>query len=297
MSFRQTYKGIFQFKDQATLERAMFENQAEAMGADAMGLQECYHSPGVMLIDIDTKSSLQDWEEMAVAIATLAMHASMGFCYALAYDGGLTGPRSEYFRASGEPLNSVDGGSALKPEDDFFPFQVGTSYEFAAHGLGEYDQVVWTVNELMVGKQSFPFLKDATNRVIHFNDFWEGTYFRKRGALVDLVLASDEDDLMSMDFEDRYTFQQVYSSNSEVGDTHYAIWMDGDHFLQFTVEAFEDLELPIGKLAGCMKVRMDLYHVMGSRMFHEVQHQYMAKGYGLVKWEKGDASLALRARF
>jgi hypothetical protein len=296
MSFRQTYKGIFQFKDQSTLERAMFENQAEAMGADALGLQDCFHSPGVMLIDIDTTATLQDWEEMAVAIATLAMHAARGFCYALAYDGGETGPRTEYFTASGEELPKTEKLPVPALADDYFPLREGARYRYQVSGMGELVEMTWTVRNIKHGPVTYHYFQDEAIGNVHYNDFWDGTYFRKRGPEIDAVMAGNERELDALDRKDRYAFQAVYSSLSKPGDIHYAIWKEGDHFLQFTVEAFEDLNLPVGKLAACMRVRMDLYHVMGSEMFHEVQHQWFAKGHGLAMWRKGEGSLRLTSR-
>ena len=127
MAFRQTYKGIFQFKDQAALERAMAENQAEALGADAMGLQDSFYGDGVMLLNIDARAEEKDWEEMDVAIATLAMHASKGFAYAYADRGDGTTPQVEYYEANSGDSAPIPENTDTAPAiaDDYFPMAEG----------------------------------------------------------------------------------------------------------------------------------------------------------------------------
>src|SRR5688572_7625524 len=138
MGFRQTYRGIFQFRDQAALERAMAENQSEASGADAMGLQDSFRSEGVMLVNIDAVAKKQDWEEMAVAMATLAMHASRGFLYAVAFDGQ-NGHKSEveYYEATNgrRKPNPANSETAPALQDDYFPLKEGSHYVFKATGM------------------------------------------------------------------------------------------------------------------------------------------------------------------
>lgn len=294
MSFRQTHKGIFQFQDQSALERAMFEIQAEAMGADALGLQESYHSPGVMLLNIDVTASVQDWEEMAVAIATLAMHAGRGFCYSTAFDGGETGPRVEYYTASG-PYQTPRADFAAPPHsEDYFPLREGSRQVFEVKGLSGWTEMEWNVRKVEVGSKPYYYFETGENFKIHYNEFWDGIYFHKHGPFLDAVLAGSDRELSGMLPGDRYSMQQAYSSLAKRGDVSFAIWTDGDHFLEFTVEGFEDIELPVGRMLDCMKVRMELYHVMGSEMYRETQYQYFAKGHGLVHWKKRGASLSLK---
>ena len=293
MSFRQTYKGIFQFKDQTALERAMAENQAEAMGADALGLQDCYHSEGAMLFDIDIVGTAQDWEEMSVAIATLAMHASRGFLHAFAFDGGEIGPRKEYFEASEPQDLHLEPGSALPPSEDFFPMNLGTTYQYQGSRHGEPVDIKWIVRKNTLNGQDYYYFEDPTQAHVHYNDFWDGTYYRKNGSLVEAIMAGNAHELAILDPADRYMCQAVYNNHGKPGDTHYAIWKDSDHFLIFTQEEPTDLQLPIGSLKGCMTIRMELYHVMGSDMYQETQYQYFYPGIGLVRCQKVDSSLEL----
>jgi len=272
----------------------MFEIQAEAMGADALGLQDSYHSAGLMLLDIDITASVQDWEEMAVAIATLAMHAGRGFCYATAFDGGLTGPRVEHYMASGPYRSPRDPKPTPSLSNDYFPLKDGDRHVFEVKGLDGWAEMEWNVRRIEAAGQEFFYFETGEHFKIHYNELWEGIFFHKDGPYVDAVLAGNDPELSQVLPGDRYSLQQVYSNLAEEGEKHYAIWTEGDHFLEFTVEGFESLDLPAGHFDRCMKVRMDLYHVMGSEMYHEEQVQFFAKGQGLVHWRKGQASLSLK---
>ena len=136
MGFRQTYKGIFQFENQEALERAMAENQAEAIGADAMGLQDSFHGEGVMLLNVDTESSQQDWDEMSVAMATLAMHATKGFLVAVSHND----PDDidvQHYAANGGGSVPVPGSESVQTGKDYFPLNEGASLIYNAMVGGE----------------------------------------------------------------------------------------------------------------------------------------------------------------
>lgn len=293
MSFRQTYKGIFQFKDQAALERAMAENQAEAMGADALGLQDCYYSEGVMLIDLDSVASVQLWEEMSVAIATLAMHASRGFLYAVAYDGGETGPRKEYYEASADQDIHFPDSPAVAAADDHFVMRVGATYRYQVHSEAGPSELHWTVREEQVGGETFYYFEDPDHFHMRYNAYWEGFYSYKQGGAVYAVTADNATELADLVAEGAHRLYRVYDNAGKPGELHLVINTDNDHFLIFRQQEDTALDTPYGHFAKCMKVEMELVHVMDSELYREKQVQYFAPGIGMVQWEKGKTKAVL----
>lgn len=292
MGFRQTYKGIFQFQSQAELERAMAENQAEAMGADAMGLQDSFHSEGVMLLDVDTEASQQDWEEMAVAMATLAMHATKGFLVAVSYNDP-DEPEVEYYAANAGGEVPLPTNAAPEASADYFPMIEGARMVYNASIAGDAHQAKWTVRKVEDHGHDYFYFENEDADSIHYNDYWDGTYYRKDGALVYTVFAGNEAELNALNAADQYASQVVYNTAANEGDVLYTIWNQSNIFVIFTVEGFTDLQTTYGALDNCMHVRVQLYHVTDDVMDVETHHQYFAKGIGLVKWEKGDDSLEL----
>jgi hypothetical protein len=293
MSFRQTYKGIFQFKDQAALERAMAENQAEAMGADALGLQDCYYSEGVMLIDLDSVASLQLWEEMSVAMATLAMHASRGFLYAVAYDGGETGPRKEFYEASAYEDIHYPESPAVAASQDYFPMRVGATYTYQVQSENGASELQWTVREDKVEGETFYYFEDPEHHHMRYNAYWEGFYSYKKGGAVYAVTATDRNELADIVALGIHAKHRVYDNAGRPGDLLLAINMDSDHFLIFRQHENASLDTPAGHYADCMKVEMELLHVMESDLYREKQVQYFAPGVGMVQWEKGNTKVML----
>lgn len=297
MGFRQTYKGIFQFRDQAALERAMAENQSEASGADAMGLQDSYHSEGVMLVNIDALAMEQDWEEMAVAMATLAMHASRGFLYAVAFDR-TNGHKSEveYYEATNGkriplPPNSV---TMPAPTEDYFPLTMGSSYTYKATGLTS-DSYHLHVRHLEVNGLDYFYLENPDAIGSHYNEALDGAYFCKDRSHVYTVSAGNERELHAVDPDNPRSFQLIYNNQGKVGDELFAIWKQGDHFSIYTIDSQVDVTTPASTFHACMKVKVESYHVEEESMASEVHFQYFAKGVGLVKLEKGDICLELDA--
>ena len=196
MAFRQTYKGIFQFKDQETLELAMAEIQAEALSADAMGFQDSFRGEGVILLDISAMAEEQDWEEMEVALATLAMHASKGFAYAVAIRENGTHPVVEFYEADGGGKTPIPKNSDSAPaiEADYFPMSEGANFVFRS--LQDESKVFnWTTHKYSVGDRDYFFFqdKDATN--VQFNEYWDGTYYYKNSSLVGTVAAGTKEEL------------------------------------------------------------------------------------------------------
>lgn len=297
MSFRQTYKGIFQFKDQVTLERAMEEIQAEASGADSMGLQDTFHSEGVMLIDIDALASAQDWDEMAVALATLAMHASYGFAYAVAFERDNGGKSTvEYYEGSTGLKRELPVNTNSIPDlaDDYFPFVVGAKYSYQGKGL-RHESFSYSIGMLEVKDREYFFLEDLESGGTHYSEALDSAYFFKDNSHIFTVRAGNERDLHKEEADDRRAFQLIYNNQSEVGDVLYAIWKDGDYFVVYTRLPNEDVEVPAGSFKDCMKIQVETYHVEEENMSHELQYQYFAKGIGLLKYTKGEASLELTA--
>lgn len=297
MGFRQTYKGIFQFKDQAALERAMAENQSEASGADAMGLQDSFRSEGVMLVNIDAIAQEQDWEEMAVAMATLAMHASRGFLYAVAFDGP-NGKKSEveYYEATNgrrkpNPNNSADAPALA---DDYFPLSEGSSYTFKASGIGS-DHRQFYVRKLEVNGLDYFYLENPELVGSHYNEALDSAFFYKDKSHLFTVSAGNEKQLHAVDPDNPRSFQLIYSNLSKPGDVLYAIWKQGNHFSIYTTEPFVDVKTPAGNFANCMKVKLESFHADEENMPSQIQYQYFAKGVGLVKYEKGDVLLELES--
>lgn len=295
MSFRQTYKGIFQFKDQAALERAMAENQAEAMGADALGLQDCFYSEGVMLIDLDSVASVQLWEEMSVAIATLAMHASRGFLYAVAYDGGETGPRVEYYEASAEQDLTFSDSPALAEQDDCFVMRVGATYSYQVQSEAGSSQLNWTVREDRAGGETFYYFEDAEHHHMRYNAYWDGFYYYKQGGAIYAVTADDHAELELIVDIGAHRHHRVYDNAGRPGDLLLAINNQNDHFLIFRQKDRVALDTPMGHFANCMCIEMELFHVMESELYRETQLQYFAPGVGMVQWEKGGTKVQLSA--
>jgi hypothetical protein len=297
MGFRQTYKGIFQFKDQAALERAMFENQSEAMGADAMGLQDSYRSAGVMLLDIDALAGEQDWEEMAVAMATLAMHASRGFLYAVAFDKK-NGQKSEveYYEATNGRRKHFPANSASAPalSEDYFPLHEGNSYTFRSSNV-EKPTYHLSVYKVEVNGLDYYYLVNPDHIGSKYNEALDTAFFRKEKSQIYSVSAGNEKELHAVDPESLRSFQLLYNNDSQPGDVLYAIWKEGDFFVVYTHENSLDCEVPAGKFSNCMKVRVETYHVEEENMRVETQYQYFAKGVGLVKYERGDVALELES--
>lgn len=295
MSFRQTYKGIFQFRDQAALERAMAENQSEASGADAMGLQDSFHSEGVMLVNIDALAGEQDWEEMAVAMATLAMHASRGFLYAVAFEGtGGQKSQVEYYEATNgrrkpNPANTSDAPAI---SEDYFPLHAGSIYQYQGSGTSR-PSYSYTVRSLDVNGLEFFYLENPDAPGPHYNEAFDSTFFYKDRSQVFTVNAGKERQLHAVDPENPKSMQLVYQNNAQAGDVLYTIWAEGDHFSVYTVEGKVDVDTPAGQYKDCLKVRMESYHVDEENMTTEVHRQYFAKGVGMVKYEKGPATLML----
>ncbi|HHG86483.1 MAG TPA: hypothetical protein ENJ82_17160 [Bacteroidetes bacterium] len=294
MDFKQSYKGIFQFESQAALEMAMSENQAEAVGADALGFQDSYHAEGVMLLDIDATASENDWEEMLVAIATLAMHASKGFLVASAIPKGGE-PKTELFYANPnkQPLGP-ENSDALPDEENYFPLIKGSNYTFKATNRNT-DSVHWSVNTIKAHGSEFYYFTAPEAGQFEYDDYSHSAFFQKKNALVCTVHASNQEELASLDFSDPYASQVIYNNNGKPTEELYLVWNPNNVFGIFAQEGFVDLELPMGSFANCMKVRAELYHVEGANMSKEVHYEYFAKGIGLVKWEKGDAKLELSA--
>ena len=292
MGFRQTYKGIFQFKDQETLEMAMYENMAEAMGADAMGLQDSFHGEGVMLLNIDAVAKAADWEEMGVALATLAMHAYKGFVYAVSYDPELESPLTEYFEANGEGSSTEpEAGSTVLPKDDYFPMLEGAHYVFRSRGQNKtFD---WTTHAIEAHGRKYLFFKDDTATNVHFNEYWEHTYHYKVGNLVGTVAADTEEELRNLSPDDPYSSQTVYNNNGQPEDMLYSIWKTDNVFVILTQEEFETVRVPLGEFQECMKVKVELYHVENDSLVVRAHYQYFAKGIGLVKWKDENEILEL----
>ncbi|MEM0995856.1 MAG: hypothetical protein AAGN35_02205 [Bacteroidota bacterium] len=294
MGFKQSYKGIFQFEGQDHLTRAMHEVAAEAIAADEMGLQESYHAEGVMLVDIDLTSDSDHWEEMKVAVATLAMHASRGFLLATAYPEGMS-PITEYYEAEedGNP-QSPKNGAAPKHDQDYFPLVEGAQYTFKATNR-DVDAMNWEVKKITAHGKEFYTFKDSRIGQIHFNNFWEGTYFYKDGAHVRTAYAATQDELEALNLEDAYADQLVYNNHGQPENEIYTIWNQDNLFGIFVQEDFVDVEVPVGRFNQVMKIRAEIYQVSEGQMHREIQYQYFAQGVGLVLWEKGDAKLELSA--
>ena len=292
MGFRQTYKGIFQFKDQETLEMAMNENMAEAMGADAMGLQDSFHGEGVMLLNIDAVAKSADWEEMGVALATLAMHAYKGFVYAVSYDPELENPLTEYFEANGEGSSTVpEAGSTVLPKDDYFPMLEGAQYVFRSRDQNKtFD---WTTHAITAHGRKYLFFKDDAATNVHFNEYWEHTYHYKAGNLVGTVAAETEEELRNLSPDDPYSSQIVYNNNGQPEDMFYSIWKTDNVFVILTQEEFETVRVPLGEFQDCMKVKVELYHVENDSLVVRAHYQFFAKGIGLIKWKHEDEILEL----
>jgi hypothetical protein len=297
MGFRQTYKGIFQFRDQAALERAMAENQSEASGADAMGLQDSFRSEGVMLLNIDAIAGEQDWEEMAVAMATLAMHASRGFLYAVAFDG-TQGKKSEveYYEATNGRRKPNPANTEVAPAlaEDYFPLVEGSTYHYAATGTKQ-SHYQYNVRKIEVNGLDYYFLENPETSGSYYNEALDSTYFCKDKSFLSTVIAGNERELHSVDPDNPRSFQLLYNNATRPGDVNYAIWKAGNHFSVFTTEQMTDVETPAGKFKDCIKIRVESYHVDEENMKAEVQYQYFAKGVGLVKYEKGEGCLELKS--
>lgn len=293
MDFKQSYKGIFQFESQAMLEMAMAEIQAEAMEADAMGLQDSYHAEGVMLLNIDAVASDQDWDEMSTAVATLAMHASKGFLYATAIHEGQA-PVTEYYSANTNDQPPAPDNSAASPaqDADYFPLVKGRIYTFDAKNR-DTDTVQWRINTVHEHGRDFFYFSDPELEHFHYSDYWHNAFFSKDKSLISTVYASSIEELRDSDFSDPYTSQVVYNNQGKPGEELYTVWNQSNIFAIFIQEGFVDLDLPAGNFKDCMKVRAELYHVDGAHMHIETQYQYFAKGVGVVKWEKGSSSLDL----
>lgn len=295
MTFRQTFKGIFQFENQADLERAMAENQAEAMGADAMGLQDSFRGEGVMLLNIDAQGQDQDWEEMAVALATLAMHASKGFAYAVAHRASDGTPEVvEYYEANKGGNTPMPENSPETPlvKDDFFPLLSGSEFKFRS-SKGDGHSFTWKTHMFEAHGRSYYFFQDEAKAPVYFSNYWDGTFYYKDKSLVGTVAAGTEEELRDLSVDDPYTSQVVYNDQGKPGDMLYSIWKSPDVFVIFTQEESEEVSLPYGNLKDCMKVRVELYHLDEDEMDVKTFYQYFSKGIGLVKWEIEGETLEL----
>lgn len=292
MAFRQTYKGVFQFKDQETLERAMAENQAEALGADAMGLQDSFHGNGVMFLNINAKAEEQDWDEMAVAIATLAMHASKGFAYA--YADRASGPQADYYEASGGGSTPTPSNSetTLALNEDYFPMRANSRFVFQSNKDAE-KVFNWTTLQYDAQGRSYFFFQDDGHRNIHFNDYWDGTFYYKDNALIGTVAVGTETELDELPLTDPYASQIIYNSQGQPGDMLYSIWNQSDVLVILNQQGFEDISVPYGNLKDCMVIRVEMYKIVNDELDVHVHTQYFCKGIGLVKWETADEALEL----
>jgi hypothetical protein len=296
MGFRQTFKGIFQFSDQAALERAMAENQSEASGADAMGLQDGFRSAGVMLLNIDAVADQQDWEEMSVAVATLAMHAARGFLYAVAFDKD-TGQKSlvEYYEAPHGRRKPHPANTKRAPllEGDYFPLLEGSIYSYQASGNASGIQLRvqrWEVD----GLEYFSFQNPGSVGPDHCEGL-DGTFFSKVKSQVFTVDARNERELQAVDPGHPRSFELVHDNRSQPGDVRFAIRKRDSHFSVATTEPRATVVTPAGTFQDCQKVRTEVYRVEEENMTMETFYQYFAKGVGLVKFEKGDAWLELKS--
>lgn len=294
MAFRQTYKGIFQFKDQASLERAMAENQAEALGADAMGLQDSYHSDGVMFLNIDARAEEKDWDEMAVAIATLAMHASKGFAYAYADRGDGADPQIDYYEANSGDSAPVPANTDAPPprNDDYFPMGEGAHFVFRSN-IDENKVLDWTTHKYSANGRDYFYFQDAGHHNVHFNDYWDGTFYYEDNSLIGTVAVGSEADLDQLSLNDPYASQIIYNSNGKPGDMLYSIWNQSNVLLVLTQEDFQDISVPYGELKECMVIRVEMYKITEDSLDVHVHRQYFSKGVGLVKWELNDEALEL----
>ena len=272
----------------------MAENQAEAMMADAMGLQDSFRGEGVMLLNIDAIAGEQDWEEMAVAMATLAMHASKGFAYTVADRGGDALVQTEYYEANGGGETPVPVNTDEAPANaaDYFPMKEGAHFVFRSQ-KDPSKTFDWTTHCHETNGRKYYFFQDTSNLNVHFNDYWDGTFYYKDKSLVGTVAAGTVGELDGLSLSDPYASQIVYNTNGATGDMLYTIWKQSDVFVILTQEDNENIEVPFGTLEDCMKLRVELFKVTGDTMGKHVHHQYFAKGIGLVKWEVNDESLEL----
>lgn len=293
MGYRQTYKGIFQFKDQATLDLAMAETEAEALEADAMGLQDSFRGEGVMLMNIEARNaSDQAWEEMAVAIATLAMHASKGFAYAVAeQDGDRT---VEYYEASGGGETPVPANTSTAPavESDYFPMREGAHFVF--RGVNNSERAFdWTTHRVSAHGRDYYYFQDNDAHSVHFSQYWDGTFYYEDKSLIGTVDAGSTEELQALSANDPYSSQIVYNNEGAVGDMLYTIWKHDDVFVILTQDAFENVSVPYGELENCMRVRVEVFKIFEDKMETTTHQQFFAKGIGLVKWQSDQESLVL----
>ena len=293
MGFRQTYKGIFQFKDQATLELAMAETEAEALEADAMGLQDSFRGEGVMLMNIEAgNAGEQDWEEMGVALATLAMHASKGFAYAVAEPEGER--IVEYFEANGGGQTPVPENTAAAPAsaEDYFPMHEGAHFVFTGvqNPGRSFD---WTTHKTAAHGRDYYFFQDNDAHSVHFSQYWDGTFYYKDKSLTGTVDAGSVEELEKLAPNDPYSSQYVYNTQGKEGDMLYTIWKHDDVFVILTQENNEDVSVPFGELKDCVKIRVELFKIFEDKMETRTHIQYFAKGIGLAKWESDHEQLVL----
>lgn len=276
----------------------MAEVQAEALGADAMGLQDSFHAEGVMLINIDLKSgSEDDWEEMEVAMATLAMHASRGFVHATAQrDAGSGIPEVEIHTASGGGTPPVAPNSDEAPPiaDNYFPMVEGAKYDFKTTNMN-VDSLQWEVSKLAAHGTEFYSYSDPDGGQLHFNNYWDSAYFHPNRSHVSTVHAANAEELAALDMSDPQSHHDIYNNLGKPGDESYCIWAQDNIYGLFVQEAFQEVTVPAGTYPNCMKIRAELYHVEGPDFHQQIQYQYFAKGIGLVKWEKADIKMELSA--
>jgi len=272
----------------------MAENQAEALGADAMGLQDSFHGNGVMFLNINAKAAEQDWDEMAVAIATLAMHASKGFAYAYADRGDGSEPQIDYYEASGGGSTPTPANTDQAPalNEDYFPMRTNSRFVFRSN-KDENKIFNWTTHNYEAQGRTYYFFQDDGHRNVHFNDYWDGTYYYKDNSLVGTVAVGTEPELDDLSLSDPYAAQIIYNSQGQPGDVLYSIWNQSDVLVILNQQDFEDVTVPYGSLKDCMVIRVEMYQIKDDKLDVDVHTQYFCKGIGLVKWETSDEALEL----
>ena len=272
----------------------MAENQAEALGADAMGLQDSFYGDGVMLLNIDARAEEKDWEEMDVAIATLAMHASKGFAYAYADRGDGATPQVEYYEANSGDSAPIPENTESAPaiSDDYFPMAAGSHFVFRSN-KDEAKVFDWTTHKYAANGREYFYFKDAGHHNVHFNDYWDGTFYYKDRSLIGTVAVGTEAELDGLSLTDAYASQIIYNGKGKPGDMLYSIWNQSNVLVILTQEDFEDVQVPFGEFKDCMKLKVEMYKIEDDELDVHVHRQYFGRGVGLVKWELNDEALEL----
>jgi hypothetical protein len=272
------------------LRDAMELVQAEAPESELVNLQDSFLAEGIMLFNLDLQAPSKNWEYNRDAFLILAENASRGFVV-----GVFNGGDPEFYNAGGDNrVVEPDGGKPLNPDQDFFPFISGRTHHYKGKFGAKETHITMTTRNMRVNDREFYFLQDSAANLPGFNDYWDGTYFKKDNHRVYAVLATHEAGLKKLDFEaDVYARQLIYTDEAEPGTITANIARDNETFRVYTVESYQDLALPYGKLENCMQVRIDRYQVTGSEMRKTSLRQFFAKGIGLVKvqFEKGGIEL------